>query len=48
MPSKTQTTQNDTHFMDTKDILSYQNKKVVVKQSPEKGQNIAVYVRPGG
>ncbi|MEJ5168842.1 MAG: calcium-binding protein, partial [Arcobacteraceae bacterium] len=34
-------------LMSDKDILSYQAKKVTVKKEPVKGQNVAVYVRPG-
>ncbi|MEW6550984.1 MAG: hypothetical protein AB1389_02545 [Campylobacterota bacterium] len=34
-------------LMSDKDILSYQAKKVTVKKEPAKGQNVAVYVRPG-
>jgi hypothetical protein len=33
--------------VDTKEVLDYQSKKVVVKKAPEKGQNVAVFVRPG-
>ena len=48
-PQTTQstTTQSKEFSMDNKDILDYKNQKVLVKQAPQKGQNVAVYVRPG-
>lgn len=47
MPKEIQQSQTTEVLMETKDILSYQNKKVLVKKAPQKGQNVAVYVRPG-
>ncbi|MFA7083614.1 MAG: hypothetical protein WC141_03655, partial [Arcobacteraceae bacterium] len=47
MAESTTPKQNSEFVTDTKNILDYQNKKVLVKQAPTKGQNVAVYVRPG-
>ncbi|MGB5920241.1 calcium-binding protein, partial [Arcobacter sp.] len=33
--------------LNDKDILDYKNDKVVIKEQPNKGENVAVYVRPG-
>lgn len=45
--NKNQTTQTTEFTVDAKDVLQYQNNKVLVKKAPLKGQNVAVYVRPG-
>lgn len=45
--NKNQITQTTEFTVDAKDILQYQSNKVVVKKIPLKGQNVAVYVRPG-
>ncbi len=45
--NKNQITQTTEFTVDAKDVLQYQSNKVVVKKIPLKGQNIAVYVRPG-
>ena len=45
--SKNQDAQTTEVPLDTKDVLQYEDKKVVVKKAPLKGQNVAVYVRPG-
>ncbi len=45
--SKNQDVQTTEVPLDTKDVLQYEDKKVVVKKAPLKGQNVAVYVRPG-
>lgn len=45
--NKNQVTQTTEFTVDAKDVLQYQSNKVVVKKAPLKGQNIAVYVRPG-
>ncbi|OHD98880.1 MAG: hypothetical protein A3K14_03320 [Sulfurimonas sp. RIFCSPLOWO2_12_FULL_36_74] len=45
--SKNHTVQTTEIPVETKDILQYDNKKVVVKKAPSSGQNVAVYVRPG-
>lgn len=42
-----QTAQVSEVSIDTKEVLNYQDKKIVLKQAPIKGQNVAVYVRPG-
>lgn len=44
---QSKTTQTTEFSVDAKDVLEYQDKKVVVKKTPLKGQNVAVYVRPG-
>ncbi|MDQ1243791.1 MAG: hypothetical protein QG565_131, partial [Campylobacterota bacterium] len=45
--NKNQATQTTEFSVDAKDVLQYQNNKVLVKKAPLKGQNVAVYVRPG-
>ncbi|MFA7499798.1 MAG: calcium-binding protein [Sulfurimonas sp.] len=42
-----QTAQTAEVPVDTNSVLQYQDKKVVINKAPLKGQNVAVYVRPG-